>query len=80
MTTPIQILELMDPGAASELTNAIKMFEETLNTLEYTDEGEFLRLISCSQGFKDVLKGILGIKQNDNSLEQIEHFGSNSGL
>ena len=78
MTTPIQILELMDPKAASDLTNTIKIFEETLNTLTYTDEGEFLRLISCSQGFKDVLKGILGIKQNDRQLEQIEHSGSRS--
>ena len=34
MTTPIQILELMDPKAASDLTNVVKLFEDMLDNFE----------------------------------------------
>ena len=80
MTTPIQILELMDSKAASDLTNAIKMFEEMLHDVApIATEPTTILLFNNSCGFKDDLKSVLGIKQNDNQFEQIEHSGSNSG-
>jgi len=79
MTTPIQILELMDPKAASDLTSAIKMFDAVLNEID-SDQGiKILDLINNAHDFRDVLKSILGIKQNDKQFGQIEHSGSNSG-
>ena len=70
----------MDPKAASDLTHAIKMFDEVLDGGDNEDGVgiQILDLVHSAYGFRDVLKGILGIKQNDRRFEQIEHSGSNS--
>ena len=78
MTTPIQILELMDPKAASDLTHVIKMFDKMLDENDNGNGVQILNFVNNTYSFRNVLKSILGIKQNDNSLGQIEHSGPSS--
>jgi hypothetical protein len=72
----------MNPKAASDLTNVLRLFENMLDDFAPLAEGNAkgtLLLFHNSCDFKDALKSILGIKQNDRRFEQIEHSGSNSG-
>jgi hypothetical protein len=70
----------MDPKAASDLTNAIKMFDAVIDEVDSVNGIQMLNFINSACGFRDALKSILGIKQNDNQFEQIEHSGSSSNL